>query len=311
MRFQSRALIALTGLVFASSVVHVQTPAPLADSRIDHISVAVRDFERTLPKFEDVLGIDPPAVVRTLTLQTPDGSKVPMKIVDLNLSNFDIEVDQPNGGPGPTQEFLDRYGPAIQLFGQAVTKPLEPRIKALVGRGGRWTLGPPGAVYAWVNMMPLLGTTIDLEPMPSSEAGKGVHAGELASYPVVHVGFLSSDAEATAKAFSDVFGGTPSPARVMKSPPLKVVQLGHAGTTIEIDEPVGRSGPGADFLARRKGPGAHHVAFDVGDKVDEIIGTLQAKGGKLTLGRRGSGYAWLDFSDSLGLVIEVIDGGKK
>src|SRR5262245_33138466 len=112
MRFQSYALIAAVGLTFMSTVVHVQVPTPMADSRADHVSVAVRDFGQALPIFADVLGIDPPApaVVRTLTVQTPDGSKVNMKLVDLNTSNFDIEVDQPNGGPGPTQEFLDKYG---------------------------------------------------------------------------------------------------------------------------------------------------------------------------------------------------------
>jgi catechol 2,3-dioxygenase-like lactoylglutathione lyase family enzyme len=299
-------LVTAVALALLSPVVHVQTPAPLADSRADHISVAVRDFDRTLPIFEDVLGIDPPAVVRALTIQTPDGTKVQLKLVDLNLSNFDLEVDQPNGTPGPTQEFLDTYGQAIHHLGLALTPPLEPRIKALVATGGRWTLGPPGAVYSWVNMMPSLGTTIDLEPMPSSERGKGVHPGGLASYPVDHIGFLAPDAEATGKAFGQAFGDTPSAARVMKGAPLKLVELHHAGTTIEIGQPTGRSGPAADFVARRKGPAAHHLAFNVGDQFDGVVAALQAKGGKLTLGRRGSGDAWLDFSESLGLVIEVV-----
>src|SRR5262249_31084837 len=147
-------------------------------------------------------------------------------------------------------------------------------------------------------------------PMPSSERGKGVHPGGLASYPVDHIGFLSPDAEATAKAFGQVFGSAPSTPHAIKGAPLKFVQLHHAATTIEIGQPVGRSNPAADFVARRKGPGAHHLAFKVGDKFDEMVSTLQAKGGKLTLGGRGSGDAWLDFSDSLGLVIEVV-GAKK
>src|SRR5262245_53560750 len=121
MRFHSRVLIAVAGLAFASTVVHVQMPAPLTDARIDHISVAVRDMDRTLRLFADVLGIDP-VMARLITVQTPEGSKVDMKLIDLNVSNFFIEVDSPNGTLGPTQEFLDKHGQGIQHLGHAIPK---------------------------------------------------------------------------------------------------------------------------------------------------------------------------------------------
>jgi hypothetical protein len=178
--------------------------------------------------------------------------------------------------------------------------------------------------WVFLDLMPTLGMTIDLTnlavPPPATTAD--VRAGGLAMYPVAHVTFLSAHADATAKAFADVFGITPSAARVEKPvyyPPgstasakayLKTVELKNAGMTVVVAEPVGSPSPASDFVAKNGGLGAYGVAFDVGDKVDEMVAALQAKGGKWTVGRTGGGYAWIDFTDSMGLVIELRGRGK-
>ena len=68
---------------------------------------------------------------------------------------------------------------------------------------------------------------------------------------------------------------------------------------------MGAPTPWSEFVARQKGSAAQHLAIDVGNRMDEMIADLVAKGGKWTNGKPGGGYAYLDFMDTLGLVFEL------
>jgi hypothetical protein len=58
-------------------------------------------------------------------------------------------------------------------------------------------------------------------------------------------------------------------------------------------------------VQKQKGTAAQHVAINVGDRMDEMIRDLQAKGGTWTNGKAGGAYAYLDFTDTLGFVLEL------
>ncbi len=74
---------------------------------------------------------------------------------------------------------------------------------------------------------------------------------------------------------------------------------------LELIESVGGPTPWSEYVARHKGTAAQHLAINVGDKMDEMIRDLRAKGGKWTNGKTGGAYAYLDFMDTLGLIFEL------
>ena len=192
-----------------------------------------------------------------------------MKVANTPLTNFLIEFDQSVDGGGPTQDFIDKHGQGIQHLGVSVAGPLDAPMNTLEQHGGRWTLGLTRNGWVFLDLMQTLGMTIDLTnlPVPSPATTANVLAGGLAKYPVAHVTFLSAHADATAKAFADVFGVAPSAARVEKPvyyPPgstananayLKTVELKNAGMTVVVAEPVGSPSPAADFVAKHGGLG--------------------------------------------------------
>jgi hypothetical protein len=74
---------------------------------------------------------------------------------------------------------------------------------------------------------------------------------------------------------------------------------------VEVIESVGRPTPWSEYVQRQKGTAAQHLAINVGNRMDETIRDLTAKGGAWTNGKPGGNYAYLDFMDTLGIIFEL------
>ena len=154
--------------------------------------------------------------------------------------------------------------------------------------------------------------------MLDQQTTKATPGETLGSHPVTHVGIVVEDADEAVRAYADILGVTIPPASVVTSMEypegsmanqdahVKVATWTHEnGIAIELIEPVGGPSPWSEALEKEQGNAVHHLAFDVGNRLDEMIRLLQAKGGKLTYGRPGGTSKYLDFTDTLGIVIEV------
>jgi catechol 2,3-dioxygenase-like lactoylglutathione lyase family enzyme len=318
----------------AQSLNGAENTAALAGARLNHVAVATRDVDATAKTFADVLGVDVPPS-RSVTLDGPAGQKVQLKIAFLNTANFQIELDQPIG-PGPTQQFLEKYGVGIQHIGFTVQEPLETRVRALEQRGGRLTVGTPGGRFAFVDLTPLIGTTIELvqqvppsgQASPPAAQASARAAGALASRQLSHVGFVVRDAKSTVDALASLLG-IPAPALNVFKPidylpgsganpdaHVRFVQLPAGGVNIEVIEPVGEPSPWAEHVAAHHGNAPHHIAFSfaANDSLDDQVRALKGKGGVWKKGKRGfegekSGSSpEFEFFDTLGMVIEVSGG---
>ena len=100
------------------------------------------------------------------------------------------------------------------------------------------------------------------------------------------------------------------PDEEVSSSGVRVRELVHGATTIELLEPLDDTGLVARFLARR-GPGLHHLAFRVRD-VQASLSALAAQGrggieGMARPGRRGTVVAFLPPSDWAGVLIELVE----
>lgn len=161
-----------------------------------------------------------------------------------------------------------------------------------------------------------------MRPQSPVAVAPGGTLAALGSMRVAHVGFAVTDAYEAARAYSDVFG-IPMPmmsaGRDLEFPPgsqwneaaqLRVAHWQQGEVGMELIESVGGPTPWSEYLEKQKGNTAYSIAFDVGDRMDEILLDLQTKGARWIYGKPGGTDAYLDFTETLGLIIEIMGTAK-
>ena len=331
MKAYANTVVALTlGLVAAGVHVRVQGPARIGNGPVSHISVAVRDVDASARVFADVLDLPIPTVNNNSRLASPDGSDPAVaRTVTLLLPNFQIEVQQPATQFGPIYDTFQKYGQTVHHISFGVRDRYGDMRDLLVQKGGTWRGGTRETGWSYVDLRERLGATF--EPISQQiydsldkRTTKASPGATLGTQPVTKVGIVVRNANETAKAWADILGVTIPPAREVKSMEYpkgstasrkahyKVTSWTHDNNiTIELLEPVGGPSPWSEALKKQGGNAVHHLTFNVGNRLEEMIRVLQAKGGTLTYGRPGGSSAYLDFTDKLGIVVELTGTSRK
>jgi methylmalonyl-CoA/ethylmalonyl-CoA epimerase len=86
---------------------------------------------------------------------------------------------------------------------------------------------------------------------------------------VHHVGIAVADLDAAILVYSDLFGATLEHRESVEDQGVEAASLRVGGSRIELLQPLGPDTPVGRFLAKR-GPGMHHVAFEVADLPAEL-----------------------------------------
>jgi len=86
---------------------------------------------------------------------------------------------------------------------------------------------------------------------------------------VHHLGIAVPDVDAAALVYSDLFGATLEHRDRLEDQGVLAASLLVGPSRIELLEPLGPHTPVGRFLAKR-GPGMHHVAFEVADVAAEL-----------------------------------------
>jgi methylmalonyl-CoA/ethylmalonyl-CoA epimerase len=86
---------------------------------------------------------------------------------------------------------------------------------------------------------------------------------------VHHLGIAVPDVDAAVLVYSDLFGATLEHRESLDDQGVLAASLLVGPSRIELLEPLGEDTPVGRFLAKR-GPGMHHVAFEVADVVAEL-----------------------------------------
>ncbi|MEQ1897647.1 MAG: VOC family protein [Vicinamibacterales bacterium] len=311
------AALALQGLVAAQG-------GELATARVSHIGVVVPDIDKAVKEYVRVMGFATPKV-NTYPLPLPDGGKTAIKVAVLHMPNFFLELNQPVDKVGPFHDHLQAQGISIMHLGLALpgTGSVDAVRADLEKKGGRWTLGSKGGNSAYLDFNKTLGTSYEVvrgagpagEPPPSVPPGDALPP--LAALNVGHVGFAAADTTALTEAYGRTFGVAAPKVMEYKDaqyPPnniwsptafLRLAFWSQGGTGLEAIQSVGGPTPWSEDVVKHKGSIAQHLAINVGNRMDEIIKDLTAKGGKWTNGKPGGAYAYLDFSSTLGLIFEL------
>ena len=84
-----------------------------------------------------------------------------------------------------------------------------------------------------------------------------------------HLGIAVDDLDAAILLYSDLFGATLEHRERVEDQGVEAASLRVGESRIELLQPLGPDTPVGKFLAKR-GPGMHHVAFEVGDLAAEL-----------------------------------------
>ncbi|MHC4473324.1 MAG: methylmalonyl-CoA epimerase [Planctomycetota bacterium] len=125
-----------------------------------------------------------------------------------------------------------------------------------------------------------------------------------------HVNIAARDATALAGAFEKLLGLRVVADETVEDQGVRLLKLSAGGTTIEITEPLSDDTPIGRFLEKR-GPGLHHLAFEVPDVV-KAIEHLIASGVRMVdetprIGAGGHRIAFAHPSSFGGVLVELVE----
>ncbi|MBR5547456.1 MAG: VOC family protein [Clostridia bacterium] len=138
------------------------------------INIVVRDIELAAQKWAKLLGIDVPEI-RINHLEgnenyTYRGEPVScdLKVCDIPMNGFVIELHQPIGGPSSFQEFIEKHGNGVHHLGFEVGALRDEVIEDMKkdGYDVNRTLGIyPGSSWTIVDAEETLGVNLNIKPV--------------------------------------------------------------------------------------------------------------------------------------------------
>jgi methylmalonyl-CoA/ethylmalonyl-CoA epimerase len=125
-----------------------------------------------------------------------------------------------------------------------------------------------------------------------------------------HIGVAVDDIEASLELYRDRFQLRVSHREIVEEQGVEAVLLDVGENHVELLAPLGPDTPVGKFLAK-KGPGLHHVAYQVAD-IDATLAALKAAGTALIdteprVGIRSSRVAFLHPRGTDGVLTELVE----
>jgi len=125
-----------------------------------------------------------------------------------------------------------------------------------------------------------------------------------------HIAVAVPDLEEVLATWRDVLGLEEQGRELVAAQGVTVAFLDAGGARLELLEPTGPDTPVGRHLARR-GPGLHHVAFEV-DDLEEALAALKARGVRLVdseprPGAHGTRVAFVHPKTTGGVLLELVE----
>lgn len=127
---------------------------------------------------------------------------------------------------------------------------------------------------------------------------------------VEHIGIAVRELEDAKKIYCDILGLELTDEMTLPERGVKVAFLETGNTKVELLEGIGDESPVSKFV-ERKGPGVHHLCFEV-DDVGRVIHELKEAGVRLIdetprAGAEGKLVAFLHPKSASGVLIEITE----
>ncbi len=315
------SLASIVGLL-TSPAVRAQAEAPLKGAPLTHMKVAGPRMDTLTKGYADIFGIPAPEV-KTVSYDLPDGKSAQVKVAYVPMPNFYIELLEPVTKSGPVYDHVQKFGVGIYALGVGVDANVDAVRAALEAKGGKWTAGKKGGAYADVDFRQTpIGTTLAIGPAakPAMPAAPAQQSSLFGGRPINHFGFANTDAKVSVAKLVEVFGmpavaprrfpdtgAFPYPPDMpwTKDGSVQTAMLRQGDVGLEVIQGVGEPNPWSDHIRKQKGISAMHIAVGRGSiPRPDWLRIGQEKGGKWTNGGVDSPFAYLDWTDTLGIVIE-------
>ena len=144
----------------------------IGTTRLGHIAILVKDLEKALKNWEQVLGIKPgtpfflPPASEVPSFTKGDmGDYTDCHLAVVELDNCILEFVQPGKNPSPWKEKLDRDGEGVQHISFIVPdrRKAQDTLKA-IGAPPAYHIGYwPGGTYSFTDCVPQLGVEINIK----------------------------------------------------------------------------------------------------------------------------------------------------
>lgn len=147
---------------------------PVNKNGFIQINIVVADIEKAAEKWADPLGIEKPEI----HLNHLEGGEnytyrgkplsCDLKVCNIEMNGFVIELHEPAGGESSFQEFLDRHGNGVHHIGFEVGDKRDAVIEELkmAGYDTDRTLGIyPGSSWTIVDGEDTLGVNLNIKPV--------------------------------------------------------------------------------------------------------------------------------------------------
>jgi catechol 2,3-dioxygenase-like lactoylglutathione lyase family enzyme len=147
---------------------------PIKKDGFIQINIVVADIELAAEKWAEILGIEKPEIyvnhLEGNENYTYRGEPVScdLKVANIDMGNFVLELHQPIGGPSSFQEFLDKHGNGVHHIGFEVGSNRDQVIEDLAAAGldTNRTLGIyPGSSWTIVDGEDTLGVNLNIKPV--------------------------------------------------------------------------------------------------------------------------------------------------
>ncbi len=138
------------------------------------ICIIVKDIEAAAQKWAALLGVDVPEIhinhLEGNENYTYRGQPVScdLKVCNIFMDGFVIELHQPIGGPSTFQEFLDKHGNGVHHIGFEVGDQRDAIIDEMTkdGYDTNRTMGIyPGSSWTIVDTEDVLGVNLNIKPV--------------------------------------------------------------------------------------------------------------------------------------------------
>ena len=145
---------------------------PVEKKGFIQINIVVADIEKAAEKWADLLGIEKPEI-HLNHLEGNENYKYrgkpiscDLKVCNIEMENFVIELHEPAGGESSFQEFLDKHGNGVHHIGFEVGDRRDAIVGELADMGyDLRTVGIyPGSSWTIVDTEEDLGVNLNIKP---------------------------------------------------------------------------------------------------------------------------------------------------
>ncbi|MBM3778507.1 MAG: hypothetical protein FJW23_09750 [Acidimicrobiia bacterium] len=148
------AVCMLIGAVLSTALVRGQAAAKI-DGKFTHISLAVRDVDKTAAAVAALFGLPAPQsrIFKDIPFPPSYGNKTMVgKVASVNANGIRIEIIQPMTD-SPWKDFIDEHGEGVHHVGWDVSNYAD-AVKFLESKGGKWVQGNVAVNFGYVDMYP-------------------------------------------------------------------------------------------------------------------------------------------------------------